>query len=179
MRLPRYGTGTLMLLVVVAALAAALVTQHYRAARRELLLRYDMHRLTPTPHWGGIGRMTMVGDRLVITFQPTIFRREPGCRYRWRFELVDPTGGAVVLSRRDEREIPVLAGEPFGVVYLEVIESLPPPGKYLGRFILTYYEPGSGAPGGWSEMPVHTNTITLPPRAGRAGRRRAVGRGSK
>ena len=47
-----------------------------------------------------------------------------------------------------------------------MIDRLPPPGKYVGRFILSMYEPGQGAAGGWSENPVYTESIVLPPRGG-------------
>ena len=163
MRPPRFGTGTLMLLVVIAALALALVAQHYRAARREYQLRADLVRLTPTPIWGGEGRIAVVGDRVVIGFHPEIFRREPGARYHWRFELVDPSSGTVALSKRDDRELDVPAGTPFFPSYLETLDRLPPPGEYLGRFILSRFEPEAAAKG-WTEMTVHSETVVLPRR---------------
>lgn len=164
MQPPRSGTRTLMLLVAAAALAAALAAQYFRAARSEFWLRADLARLTPTPHAGGEGRMALVGDRLVIAFHPSIYRREPGTRLRWRFELVDPAGGAVALSRRDDEEVKVPAGVHPRTVYLEVIDRLPPPGKYRGRFILSLYDPGGGSAGGWRESPVYEDFIVLPPR---------------
>ena len=166
MRPQRYGTGTLMLLVAVAALAAALAVQHFRTTRREFWFRADLARLTPAPVSGGDGKMALVGDRLVIAFHPVIYRREPGTRFCWRFELVDPSGGAVAISRRYDREVEVPAGRHFSPGYLEVIDRLPPPGKYLGRFILSLYEPGSGGSAGWIESPVYTEPIALPPRSG-------------
>ena len=62
MRPPRFGTGPLMLLVAASALAAALVAQHFRAARREFDLRSELVRLTPSPEWGGDGKLALVGD---------------------------------------------------------------------------------------------------------------------
>ncbi len=166
MRPPRFGTGTLMLLVVIAALAAALVAQHFRAARREFALRADLYRLTPTPSQGGDGAMALVCDRLVIAFRPRIYRRAAGARYRWRFELVDPATGAVVLSHRDDREAAVPPGLPFNPGYLEVLDRLPPPGAYRARFTLSVSDPDGGAAGGWSELSVYEDDLLLPPRGG-------------
>ncbi len=160
MRLPRHGTGTLMLLVAVAALAAAMIAQHFRAARNEFWLRADLNRFTPSEHAGGVGKMTLVDDKLVIGFHPAIYRRKAGTRYRWRFDLVGPSG-IPILSHRDDREIAVPAGAELQSFYLEVLDPLPVAGNYRGQFFLSLSEPPAPA---WSEREVYSDAITLPPR---------------
>ncbi len=161
MRPPRFGTGTLMLLVAASALAAALVAQHFRAARREFDLRSELVRLTPSPEWGGDGKLALVGDRLAIAFDPKVYRRHPGARFRWRFELVDPSTGVAALGHRDDREVEVPAGLPYSPCYLEVIDR-PPPGEYLARFVLTLYDP-EDAPPRWRDLPVHEERFVVAP----------------
>ncbi len=148
--------------VAVAALAAAMIAQHFRAARNELRVRADLNRFTPSEHAGGVGKMALVGDKLVIGFHPAIFGREAPTRSRWRFKLFQFIRRSYPVHR-DDREVRAQVGEEHRTLYLQMLGRPPALGEYRGVFFLSLHESVAGKAAAWDENEVHSDAFAVLP----------------
>lgn len=177
MRWPRIRLGTLALLVITCGLAAAIVAERHRSAARQVAhekeiasLNAKIAQLTPPRQWSGYGEVKLIGDRLVVLFQPSIYEREPGGKYTWWFR-VTPFDDRLrpIVERKFDREHPVMEGQFTRETHMEVIDQSLPPGRYWFEFGMDVYKKGENGRYRWDSLGGNGSTIDVPekPAAGK------------